>query len=104
MSLIHHECELERHIVEQLQASGWRVGNPSAYDKARALYPEDVVSWLKSSQEAAWKKLENLNGASVEKTLLDRLMKVLEAKDGGTVVGRLRRRCAGSPIRLRRSG
>ncbi len=86
MSLIHHECELERHIVEQLNASGWKVGNPSAYDKARALYSEDVVTWLKSSQEAAWKKLESLNGANTEKTVLDRLVKVLEAKDGGTVV------------------
>lgn len=26
MSHIHHECELERHIVEQLAASGWQVG------------------------------------------------------------------------------
>ncbi|MBR8219578.1 type I restriction endonuclease subunit R [Burkholderia vietnamiensis] len=86
MSLIHHECELERHIVEQLEANGWKVGNPAAYDKARALYPEDVVTWLKSSQEAAWKKLESLNGGNSEKTVLDRLVKVLDAKDGGTVV------------------
>ncbi|WP_044527713.1 type I restriction endonuclease subunit R [Herbaspirillum sp. B65] len=86
MSLIHHECELERHIVEQLEASGWKVGDPAAYDKARALYPADVVTWLKSSQETAWKKLESLNGANTERTVLDRLVKVLEAKDGGTVV------------------
>ena len=26
MSQIHHECELERHIVEQLAAAGWLVG------------------------------------------------------------------------------
>ena len=44
MSLIHHECELERHIVEQLAASGWQVGETGAYDKARALYPADVVA------------------------------------------------------------
>lgn len=86
MSLIHHECELERHMVEQLEAGGWKVGHPSAYDKVRAVYPEDVVTWLRSSQEAAWKKLESLNGANTEKTVLDRLVKVLEAKDGGTVV------------------
>ncbi|MBB5427465.1 type I restriction enzyme R subunit [Paraburkholderia sp. JPY158] len=86
MSLIHHECELERHIVEQLEGSGWKVGSPSAYDKVRALYPEDVVAWLKTSHEAAWKKLESLNGVNTEKAVLDRLAKVLEAKDGGTVV------------------
>lgn len=86
MNHIHHECELERHVVEQLKASGWQVGDPSGYDKARALYPEDIISWLKSSQESAWKKVESLNGASTEKTVLDRLVKALEAKDGGTVV------------------
>ncbi|KGC43935.1 type I restriction endonuclease subunit R [Burkholderia pseudomallei] len=86
MSLIHHECELERHIVEQLEASGWKVGNPLAYDKVRALYPGDVVTWLKSSQDGAWKKLESLNGANTERMVLDRLVKVLEAKDGGSVV------------------
>ncbi|KJJ19672.1 hypothetical protein HMPREF3150_02119 [Pseudomonas aeruginosa] len=29
MSQIHHECELKRRIVEQLEAAGWLVsGNP----------------------------------------------------------------------------
>ena len=48
MSQIHHECELERHIVEQLAASGWQVGDPAAYDKARALFPADVITWLQT--------------------------------------------------------
>lgn len=52
MSHIHHECELERHIVEQLAASGWQVGDPGQYDKLRAL-----------------------NGANAESTVLDRLSK-----------------------------
>lgn len=53
MSHIHHECELERHMVEQLVASGWQVGDASTYDKARALYPADVLTWLQSSQPQA---------------------------------------------------
>lgn len=86
MSHIHHECELERHIVEQLVASGWQVGDASTYDKARALYPADVLTWLQNSQPQAWEKLCRLNGANTEATVLDRLAKALEAKDGGTVV------------------
>lgn len=85
MSLIHHECELERHIVEQLEAGGWLVGDPAAYDKTRALYPEDVTVWLKCSQPEAWDKLTRLNGAHTEQVVLDRLVKVLEAKNSGTV-------------------
>ncbi len=83
MSKVHHECELERHIVRQLAAAGWRVGDPAAYDRARALYPEDVVGWVQDSQPEAWKKLERLNGAATEAALLDRLTKTLES--AGTV-------------------
>lgn len=86
MSQIHHECELERHIVEQMAAAGWLVGKSSAYDAGRALYPEDVIGWLQASQPEAWQKLVKLNGAGTEAAVLNRLVKTLESKDAGTVV------------------
>lgn len=85
MSKIHHECELERHIVEQLASADWLVGKSVGYDTARALFPEDVVGWLQASQPEAWDKLQRLNGASTEAAMLDRLIKTLGSKDGGTV-------------------
>lgn len=85
MSHIHHECELERHIVEQLTAAGWLLGESSDYDRTRALYPEDVIGWLKDSQKDAWAKLSSLNGAGTEAAVLDRLVKIQESKEGGTV-------------------
>lgn len=86
MSHIHHECELERHIVEQLLAAGWLVGKSADYDAARALFPEDVLGWLESSQPQAMAKLHSMNGAGTETVVLDRLVKQLENKvDGGTV-------------------
>lgn len=85
MSHTHHECHLEQHIIERLAANGWQVGTSAAYDKARALYPEDVVTWLQCSQPDAWDKLTRLNGATTAAAVLDRLVKVLEAKEGGTV-------------------
>jgi type I restriction enzyme R subunit len=88
VSKVHHECELERHIVEQLAAAGWLVGDTDAYDRTRALYPDDVVGWLRDSQPKAWDKLERLNGANTAATVLDRLVKALEST--GTV-GVLRR-------------
>lgn len=85
MSQIHHECELERHIVAQLAHSGWLVGESAGYDASRALFPEDVVAWLRESQGPAWEKLRALNGDATETVVMDRLVKTLEAKDGGTV-------------------
>ena len=88
MSKIHHECELERNIVQQLEASGWMVGESAHYDRARALYPDDVLAWLQASQPEAWEKLLRLHGGSADaaaKAVLDRLVKALEASEGGTV-------------------
>jgi type I restriction enzyme R subunit len=86
MSQVHHECELERHIVEQLAAAGWLVGRSANYDAARALYSEDVLAWLDTSQAEAMAKLRALNGAGTEAALLDRLVKQLENKsEGGTL-------------------
>ena len=85
MSQIHFECELEKHIVEQLKASDWIVGHSSGYDQARALFTEDVIGWIKDSQPEAWAKLEHLNGNGTENAVLERLTKTLESKEGGTV-------------------
>lgn len=86
MGQIHHECELERHIVEQLLAAGWLPGKSADYDAARALFPEDVFAWLEDSQPQAMAKLRSLNGAGTQAVVLDRLVKQLENKtEGGTL-------------------
>jgi hypothetical protein len=77
MSHIHHECELELHIVEQLEAAGWLVGQSADYDAARALFPEDVIGWLDDTQKSAMAKLRAMNGAGTEAVILDRLVKQL---------------------------
>jgi type I restriction enzyme, R subunit len=82
MSQIHHECELERYIVEQLEDSGWLVGHTHGYDIARALYPEDVIGWIQDSQATVWEKLSKDNSNDA---ILNRLVKVLESKESGTV-------------------
>ena len=78
MSHIHHECELERHIVEQLEVAGWLVGKSADYDVARALFPEDVICWLDDTQPQAMAKLRAMNGAGTETVILDRLIKQLD--------------------------
>jgi type I restriction enzyme R subunit len=81
----HHEIHLESYIVQKLVENGWVEGHNSRYDPVRALYPEDVIAWVKAANPQAWEKLERHNGASAENTLLDRLEKALAAKSGGTI-------------------
>lgn len=81
----HHEVHLETYIVNKLVKNGWVEGHPDQYDPVRALYSEDVVSWIKASQPQVWDKLTRLNGEDAEKALLDRLEKALTVKSGGTM-------------------
>ncbi|WP_242487797.1 type I restriction endonuclease subunit R [Pseudomonas sp. TH31] len=85
MSHIHHECELERHLIEQLADSGWLVGKSSGYDVARALYPEDVLDWLNDTHTQQMAALRKMHGESTRTVLFDRLGAQLQNKMGGTI-------------------
>ena len=40
------EKAFQDHIIEQLAASGWLVGQSAHYDRERALYPEDPLAYV----------------------------------------------------------
>jgi len=81
----HHEVHLETYVVNKLLENGWVEGHARDYDQVRALYPADVLTWVKTTQPQVWEKLNRLNGANTEKVLLDRLEKALSNKTGGTM-------------------
>ncbi len=83
MSQPHHEIQFESYIVDQLLRQGWLEGTSSDYDTERALYPEDVLAWVQTSQGEKWKKLKANNGQRADVVLLDRLASALQAE--GTV-------------------
>lgn len=88
MSEAHHEKPFENYVVEKLVAQGWLLGDTSAYDKDHALYPEDIVAWLKATQPAKWDKLVTLNGDKAVMVLTDRLEKSLEKQGTAQVLRR----------------
>lgn len=81
----HNEIHLEDYIIKKLVENGWREGKNTAYDKQRALFPEDVIEWIKTSQPKAWENIVKTNGSDSERAVLDRLDKQLAHKDGGTI-------------------
>jgi type I restriction enzyme R subunit len=82
---LHKEVEFENDICARLAAHGWLYaeGDASAYDRARALFPADVVAWVQASQPKAWETLHKAHGAAAEAALLDRIRKQLD--DRGTL-------------------
>jgi len=98
MSTLHKEIEFENDICAHLAAHGWLYtnrgckdaeasttthGDFSAYDRARAVFPADVIAWVQATQPKAWETLSKNHGAAAEAVLLDRLRRQLD--DRGTL-------------------
>jgi type I restriction enzyme R subunit len=82
---LHKEISFENEICDTLAANGWLYaeGDAQQYDRARALFPADVMAWVQETQPRAWEALSKNHGASAEAVLLDRLRKSLD--DRGTL-------------------
>lgn len=72
---LHKELSFETEICEHLAKHGWlhAEGDAGAYDRARALFPADVLAWVQETQPKAWEILSKNHGAKAEETLLNRL-------------------------------
>ena len=79
------EKAFQDHIIEQLAASGWLVGESSHYDKERALYPEDLIAFVQDSQPDGWQKFCKTYGEQPERHLLDGAVRQLKRSEGGTL-------------------
>ncbi len=81
---LHKELAFEDEVCTYLSAHGWLYeAGSAAYDRARALFPPDLVAWVKATQPQAWETLAKNHGAAAEGVLLDRLRKQLD--DRGTL-------------------
>ncbi|MEN9936829.1 MAG: hypothetical protein RLZZ387_3408 [Chloroflexota bacterium] len=74
----HRERTFEDEVVAHLTANGWREGTPDGYDRALALYPEDVLGWLEDTQPAELAKLQKTHNGTTYQVVLKRLSEVLE--------------------------
>jgi type I restriction enzyme R subunit len=74
----HQEKHLESYIVSKLEKQGWKVGKTEHYDTERALYADDLISWLEATQPEKLEKLKKDNGDRFRDVLMDRLAKALE--------------------------
>ena len=76
---IHQEKHFESEIVAHLVAHGWLEGEDAKYDRASALYPEDVLTWVETAYPQEWTKLQNMHGADAGARILERLTKELDS-------------------------
>ncbi|WP_417463565.1 type I restriction endonuclease subunit R [Kordiimonas sp.] len=75
---IHKEKQFEAEIVADLVAhGGYTEGDPKAYDAQLALFPRELVAFLRESQPDAWAKLTEAYGAAVEDKVIQLVAKNL---------------------------
>ena len=96
----HTEQDFEKAIEFQLTRSGgFKKRNPTAFDEALALFPDDVTGFLQESQATRWAALEKLLGAKTTPTVLEGLSKELALK-GTLHVLRHGFKCYGKTFRM----
>ncbi|OOZ45824.1 restriction endonuclease subunit R [Solemya velum gill symbiont] len=66
------ESVFQQAIVDDLTGHGWLEGKSEYYHRGLALYPEDLISYVRNTQQEALAKLTKFYGDKVEQKLLER--------------------------------
>jgi len=79
---LHKEISFETEICQHLKAKGWFYAEADAtkYERARALFPQDVLAWVQDAQPNAWEALTKNHGVKAGETLLARLREQLDQR------------------------
>lgn len=71
------EAYVEHTLLKQ---SGWRQASDEHWDKGRALFPSETITFLQDTQPKLWKQMVKLHGAELEPKLVAALCKELDLK------------------------
>jgi type I restriction enzyme R subunit len=96
----HTETDFE-HAIEYglISNDRYRKGDPKAFDPATALFPDEVIAFIRESQPARWGQLEAMLKDRTAATIIDSLTKELASK-GSLGVLRHGFKCYGKTLRL----
>ncbi len=76
-----NELTFQNDMIAQLQANGWLLGKAEHYNRELALYPEDVIGFVKDTQDEQWQKFCALYPVQPEQKFLERLAQQLNKAD-----------------------
>ncbi|MBG57934.1 MAG: restriction endonuclease subunit R [Porticoccus sp.] len=72
------EAPFQQDIIDALAASGWLVGKASGYDRANALYTEDLLGYFQEAWPERWEKFCKNNPQAPESVLVQKVVRELE--------------------------
>lgn len=81
MSAKANEKNFQEDMLAHLLASGWLLGKPENYNRELALYAEDVLGFVKETQDEQWQKFCALYPNDTEQKFLERVAAQLNKTD-----------------------
>jgi type I restriction enzyme R subunit len=84
------EIIFQNEMIAQMVAAGWQLGTPTGYDRALAVYSEDLIGFVKDTQDAEWQKHCKNYPADPEQKLLERVARQLDKADPNAINAQLR--------------
>ena len=97
---MHEENKFEATIErELLQLSGYQKGNPSDYDRETALFQNEIINFIQTTQPKQWKNYAKTNPNDTQKNIIDSLSKELKSR-GMLDILRNGFKCYGKTLRV----
>ena len=78
---VTYESVFQADIVSQMQAHGWQLGSPSSYTADTALYEQDVLDFVQTTQPQEWEKFCRTFPIDSERHFIAALVKQLNKAD-----------------------
>ena len=75
------EAAFQQDIIDQMVEDGWVLGSPYKFDRKLALYTEDCLAYVKTTQPKMWEKYEKLYPTHPEQAFIDKLASQLSKAD-----------------------
>jgi type I restriction enzyme R subunit len=94
-----NEAAFETVIESHLLANGYTRIAEDGFDRARAIFPETILTFIRATQEKEWKKLEALHGPKTGEQILADLCKWMDAH-GSLATLRHGFKCYGRTLRV----
>jgi type I restriction enzyme R subunit len=75
------ESVFQNDMIKQFVANGWLLGTPENYNRELALYGEDLLGFVKETQDGQWQKYCKLYPDNPEQKFLERVASQLNKAD-----------------------
>ncbi|MDP0589951.1 MAG: type I restriction endonuclease [Candidatus Endonucleobacter bathymodioli] len=76
----HKERQFQIEIVQHLKTHGYVEGDASGYDRELALYSDDIITYIQSTQPDAYKKMHKREGSKTDEVLCKLVAKSMDSR------------------------